>query len=124
MYVYAKGVYVMVNWYQITPSHHELESQINPLYQPSPMLLLPPPSMAPPALILTLTTRVNRIILTLREPILLTPIVRDHSAEHSTLIIRRDAPDHHAIRTRRLVARERPGFKNRELQVWFLGVRE
>lgn len=72
------------------------------------MLLLPPPSMAPPALILTLTTCINRIILTLREPILLTPVVGDHSAEHSTLVIRRDAPDHHAIRTRRLIARVGP----------------
>lgn len=80
--------------------------------------------MTPPSLIVALATRINCVILALGEPVFLAPIVCDHGAEHGALVVRRDAPNHHAVCARRLVTRKRPGFENWELQVRLLGVRE
>ena len=106
------------------PNHNAQNSQINPVHQSPPTLLLSPPPASPLPLITALPTRIHRIIFTLREPILRAPIVGQNRAEHGALEVRRDAPDHHTVRAGRLVAREGAGFEDRELQVRFLGVRE
>jgi hypothetical protein len=107
-----------------SPKPQRPDSQINPVHQPPPTLLLSPPPTSPLPLITALPTRIHRIIFALCEPILRAPIVRQHRAEDGALEVRRDAPDHHTVRAGRLVAREGAGFEDRELQVRFLGVRE
>jgi hypothetical protein len=103
-------------------------SQVNPVQQISPVLLLPtlpaPPVSPLSALITPLTRGIHRIIPTLGKPIPLATVMRYYRTEHRALVVRRDAADDDTIRAGRLVACESAGLEDRELQERLLGVRE
>ena len=101
--------------------HH---SQINPLQQIPPLSRLSSPSLRPINIKCTPPILIHSIILTLRKPILPTPIMRQHRTINRRSIIARDRANYNPIRAGGFIAGEFSRFEDGEFEVGLLGVGE
>jgi hypothetical protein len=98
--------------------------QVNPIQQLSSRTRLPASALCLLSIPRPFPTRVDRIIFTLRKPVLRTAIMGNHCTKDSGAIIGGDRANYDSICSRRFVVGICTGFQDREFEVRLLGVLE